>query len=40
MYNYRFVDDNGNTYNPAKKITGPYGSTYIFTGPKVRMHVY
>ena len=40
MCNYRFVDDDGNTYNPAKKITGPYGSTYVFAGPKVYFYVY
>ena len=34
-YIYRFVDADGNNYNPARRVTGPYGSTYVFTGPKV-----
>ena len=34
-YVYRFIDANGYNYNPSRTITGPYGSTTIFTGPKV-----
>ena len=32
---HRFVTENGTSYNPRTVITGPYGSTSIFTGPKV-----
>ena len=33
---YRFIDADGNNYNPTRTVTGPYGSTNIFTGPKVQ----
>ena len=36
--NYRYVDGDGNNYNPARQIVGPYGSTYVFTGPKVCLY--
>ena len=36
---YRFVDADGNSYNPVKPVTGPHGSTYMFTGPKVHEHL-
>ena len=32
---YRFIDADGHNYSPTRTITGPYGSTDIFTGPKV-----
>jgi len=32
---YRFVNDSGAAYNPRRTIFGPYGSTSVFTGPKV-----
>ena len=32
---FSFVNDAGVKYNPVRTITGPYGSTSIFTGPKV-----
>ena len=31
----RFVDADGNNYNPSQRLTGPYGPTHVFTGPKV-----
>ena len=31
----RFIDDNGNNYNPSKATDEPYRGAYIFTGPKV-----
>ena len=34
---YRYVDENGNNYNPTMSIVGPYGATNTFTGPKVKV---
>ena len=36
VYFQSFVNDSGVSYNPRKIVSGPYGSTSIFTGPKVR----
>ena len=35
MYVIRFVDENGYNYDTTETITGPYGDTGVFTGPKV-----
>ena len=34
----RFIDDNGNNYNPSRATNEPYRGAYIFTGPKVNIH--
>ena len=34
---YRYVDDNGNSYDATMSVMGPYGMTNLFTGPKVRI---
>lgn len=36
----RFVDENGNDYDTTEYISGPYGDTGIFTGPKVCFTTY
>ena len=32
---FRFVDADGNNYDPRKLTFGPYGLAYVFAGPKV-----
>jgi len=38
IINFRFVDENGNSYAPKRRIQTPYGAANIFTGPKVFIH--